>query len=261
MEELMHAEQSAQAPVPAAEKKKKRKLFRGGKKRRWVKVLVILVVVAALVWTFVLRGMGSPAGAGVLYQAVNAEVRDLTTSVSGTATLEPADSYQVTTLVTGEILSAPFEEDDLVEKDALLYTLDSGDAQESVSRAGISVEQAKLQYQQAQEALKPTATISGTISEVYVQNGDSVSAGAELCKIVASTDLTIDFLFPFTATSAFYVGQPATIFIGNFDGSVQGSVVSVSDSTTITSNGLQACSVRGSWKTPASSPIPSPPPR
>lgn len=35
MEELMHAEQSAQAPVPAAEKKKKRKLFRGGKKRRW----------------------------------------------------------------------------------------------------------------------------------------------------------------------------------------------------------------------------------
>lgn len=128
MEELMHAEQSAQAPVPAAEKKKKRKLFRGGKKRRWVKVLVILVVVAALVWTFVLRGMGSPAGAGVLYQAVNAEVRDLTTSVSGTATLEPADSYQVTTLVTGEILSAPFEEDDLVEKDALLYTLDSGDA-------------------------------------------------------------------------------------------------------------------------------------
>ena len=250
MDELMHAEQSALAPVPAAEKKKKRKLFRGGKKRRWVKVLVILVVVAALVWTFVLRGMGSPAGAGVLYQAVNAEVRDLTTSVSGTATLEPADSYQVTTLVTGEILSAPFEEDDLVEKDALLYTLDSGDAQESVSRAGISVEQAKLQYQQAQEALKPTATISGTISEVYVQNGDSVSAGAELCKIVASTDLTIDFLFPFTATSAFYVGQPATIFIGNFDGSVQGSVVSVSDSTTITSNGLQACSVRVKLENP-----------
>lgn len=57
---------------------------------------------------------------------------------------------------------------------------------------------------------------------------------------MASTDLTIDFLFPFTATSAFYVGRPATIFIGNFDGSVQGSVVIVVDST-ITSNGLQAC--------------------
>ena len=250
MEELMHAQPSAQAPVPGAEGKQKRKLFKTGKKRRWGKVLVILAVLAALVGTFVLRGMGSPAGAGVLYQPVSAEVRDLTASVSGTATLEPADSYQVTTLVTGEILSAPFEEDDLVEKDALLYTLDSGDAQESVSRAGISVEQARLQYQQAQEALKPAATISGTISQVYVQNGDSVSAGAELCKIVASTDLTIDFLFPFTATSAFYAGQPATIFIGNFDGSVQGSVVSVSDSTTITSNGLQACSVRVKLENP-----------
>ena len=31
---------------------------------------------------------------------------------------------------TGEILTAPFEEDDLVEKDALLYKLDSSDAQE-----------------------------------------------------------------------------------------------------------------------------------
>ena len=244
MEELMNAEDSRQVPAPAAEGKKKRKWFKGGKKRRWIKVLVILVIAAALVWTFVLRGMGAPGTAGTVYQPVNAEIRDLTTCVSGTATLEPADSYQVTTLVTGEILSAPFEEDDLVEKDALLYTLDSGDAQESVSRAKISVEQAKLQYQQAQEALKPSATLSGTISEVYVQNGDSVSAGAELCKIVASTDLTIDFLFPFTASSAFYVGQPATIFIGNFDGSVQGSVASVSDSTVITGNGLQACSVR-----------------
>lgn len=75
MEELMHAEQSVQAPVPAAKEKKKRKLFRGGKKRRWVKVLVILVVVAALGWTFVLRGMGSPAGAGARLPAQGCCIR------------------------------------------------------------------------------------------------------------------------------------------------------------------------------------------
>ena len=57
-------------------------------------MLVILVIAAALVWTFVLRGMGAPGTAGTVYQPVNAEIRDLTTCVSGTATLEPADSIR-----------------------------------------------------------------------------------------------------------------------------------------------------------------------
>ena len=63
--------------------------------------------------------------------------QDLTVSVSGTATLQPADSYNVTTLLSGDIVSAPFEEGDLVTKDTLLYTMDSSDAQDSMDRAQI----------------------------------------------------------------------------------------------------------------------------
>ena len=178
------------------------------------------------------------------YVVAQAVRRDLTVSVSGSATLEPADSYQVTTLISGEIESAPFEEGDLVTQGTLLYAMDSGDAQSSVSRANISVEQAKLSYAQAQEALQPTASMSGTINEVYVHNGDSVTAGTALAKIVASTDVTVDFLFPYVEPSEFYAGQSATVFMGNFDGPVQGSVVSVSNSTSITSNGMKGSSVR-----------------
>lgn len=75
--------------------------------------------------------------------------QDLTLSVTGTATLMPADSYNVTTLISGEVVSAPFEEDDQVEKGDLLFTLDSSDAQNNVDRANISVSQAQLAYQQA----------------------------------------------------------------------------------------------------------------
>ena len=131
-----------------------------------------------------------------------------------------------------------------MEKDTLLYTLDSGSAQDSVARANISVEQARLGYQQALEAQTPTAPISGILNEVYVHDGDSVSAGTALAKIVASTDLTIDFLFTYASPDQFYAGQPATVFIGNFDGTVQGTVVSVSDNTSVTSNGKQSCTVR-----------------
>ena len=158
--------------------------------------------------------------------------------------MEPADSYQVTTLISGAILDAPFEEGDLVDQGALLYAMDHSEAQDSVNRANLSQKQAQVSYQQAQEALHPTAPISGTINEVFVHDGDSVSAGTALAYITTNTDLTIDFLFPYAEPSAFYVGQAATVYIGEFEAPVQGTVASVSDATTITSNGKISSSVR-----------------
>ena len=245
-ETLRNEEQIAvdSAPVPAEKKWKKHLVSKGGKKRRGMKLLALLLAVAALVWGAISILGGKTETAATGYVVAQAVRRDLTVSVSGSATLEPADSYQVTTLISGEIESAPFEEGDLVTQGTLLYAMDSGDAQSSVSRANISVEQAKLSYAQAQEALQPTASMSGTINEVYVHNGDSVTAGTALAKIVASTDVTVDFLFPYVEPSEFYAGQSATVFVGNFDGPVQGSVVSVSNSTSITSNGMKGSSVR-----------------
>lgn len=225
-----------------------------GKKRRFrlpsirwsrrKKLLAGLLVLAVLAAAVLPRLGGNTASAGASYLASPVERRDIAVSVSGSATLEPADSYQVTTLVSGTILNAPFEEDDLVEKGALLYALDHSDAQNSVDRANLSTEQARLSYAQAQEAMRPTAPISGTIQEIYVHNGDSVAAGANLAKIITGTDLSIDFLFPYTQPSDFYVGQTATVFIGEFDGPVQATVSAVSDTTTITTDGRECSSVR-----------------
>ena len=217
----------------------------GKKKKRWLKILIALVVVAAIVVGCVsslTKNVNNQLSSS--YLVATATRQDLTVSVSGTATLQPADSYNVTTLLSGDIVSAPFEEGDLVTKDTLLYTMDSSDAQDSVDRAQISVEQAQMTYQQAQEALHPTAPISGTVSEVYVHNGESVNAGSQLARIVASTELSIDFLFPYASPSDFYVGQTATVFIDGYAGTQTGTVTNVSNSTTITSNGMQAISVR-----------------
>ena len=237
--------ETAPAPAEKPEKKKFSLKRLGGKKKRWLKVLIVLLVVAAIVTGCLAKMAGNVnqqlAGS---YLVATAQRQDLTVSVSGTAALEPADSYNVTTLLSGDILDAPFEEGDLVTKDTLLFAMDSSDAQDSMDRAQISVQQAQLSYQQAQEALHPTATLSGTISEVYVHNGDSVNAGTELARIVASTELSIDFLFPFAAPTDFYVGQTATVFVDGYAGSQAGTVTSVSNSTAITSNGKPSVSVR-----------------
>lgn len=247
-----------QLQTPAAQEEgtaKKRRLPRLPKrfKFRWTrgkKILAVLLVLGVLGAVVLPRLGGNTAAAEAGYLLAAAERRDISVSVSGSATLEPADSYQVTSLISGTILSAPFEEDQLVEQGALLYALDPSDAQSSVDRANLSTRQAGVSYDQAREALYPTAPISGTIQEIFVHNGDTVSAGTNLARITTSTDLEMDFLFPYTQPSDFYVGQSATVFIGQFDGPCQATVSAVSDETTITSDGRECSSVRVTMPNP-----------
>ena len=63
--------------------------------------------------------------------------------MSSTGTITPIDSYKVSALVNGEIVEAPFEEGDWVEKGALLYRFDAEDAQNAVQQAQLSVAQAQ----------------------------------------------------------------------------------------------------------------------
>ena len=209
-----------------------------------VKPIAAVVIAAVAAGCMARASKKANAYLGGSYLVAQATRQDLTLSVTGTATLKPADSYNVTTLISGEIENAPFELGDLVNKGDLLFALNSSDAQNNVDRAEISVAQAKMAYQQAKEALNPVASISGTIQELYVHNGDSVNAGAQIAKITSSMDLSIDFLFPYASPTDFYAGQAATVYIGNYDAPVSGTVDSVSNSTSITSNGLSAVSVR-----------------
>ena len=248
MEELMKKTKAGQsAPASETEPKKKFGLPKSKKAKKWMKIAIAAVVsravfylipqvkpIAAVVIAAVAAGCMARASKkanaylGGSYLVAQATRQDLTLSVTGTATLKPADSYNVTTLISGEIENAPFELGDLVDKGDLLFALNSSDAQNNVDRAEISVAQAKMAYQQAKEALNPVASISGTIQELYVHNGDSVNAGAQIAKITSSMDLSIDFLFPYASPTDFYVGQAATVYIGNYDAPVSGTVDSVS---------------------------------
>lgn len=247
MEELMKETKAGQTvPTSETEPKKKFGLPKSKKAKKWMKIAAAAAVIAALAAGCMARAsQKANAYLGGSYLVAQATRQDLTLSVTGTATLKPADSYNVTTLISGEIENAPFELGDLVNKGDLLFALNSSDAQNNVDRAEISVAQAKMAYQQAKEALNPVASISGTIQELYVHNGDSVNAGAQIAKITSSMDLSIDFLFPYASPTDFYAGQAATVYIGNYDAPVSGTVDSVSNSTSITSNGLSAVSVLG----------------
>ena len=240
-EEQLSVAQPAEE-IPAAPKKGRLKKLLKGKKRKCLALLLVAAVVAGILAA---RGLGGQeASAEASYQTATVEKRNITRSLSSSGTLQPADSYTVSTLVSGEILSDTFEEGDQVAEGQLLYTLDSSSASNSQTQAKNSYTQAQTNYKQAVEAKYPTADMSGTVSEVYVKNGDTVSAGTELMRIVGDNNIYLTGLFPYASPSDFYVGQTATIYINGFAGTTTGTVTAVSSSTVTTSTGLQAVSVQ-----------------
>lgn len=216
---------------------KLKKLLSGKKGRRWIVLCVLAVAVIGGGTAFLSRTRAKAAKAETTYTTASVEKRSITNALTGSGTLQPADSYTVTTLVSGEVLSDTFEEGGIVEKDQLLYTIDSSDVSTTET-------QAQTNYTQALKAKYPTADISGTVSEVYVSNGDAVSAGTELCRISASNDLTIDFQFSYAKDGDFYVGQPAKIYLNGYAGYIDGTVAQIGSSSVANGTGMKMTTVR-----------------
>ena len=215
-----------------------------GGRKRWVRLVAVLVILGGGAFAALRLLGGQKAAAATTYQESAVEVRSIVNALSGSGTLQPADSYTVTTLVSGEILSDTFEKGDTVEKGQLLYTLDSSGASSSLTQSRNSYSQAQTSYEQAVAAKYPTADLSGTVSEVYVSNGDTVTAGTELLKIVEDDSLTIDFKFAYADDGTFYVGQSATVYVDGFAGTLTGTVTAVSDASTAVSTGVKLSTVR-----------------
>ena len=229
------AEINTQTPQKSTGKLKK--LLTGKKSRKWIVLCVLAVAVIGGAAAFMSRTKAKAAKAETSYTTASVEKRSITNSLTGSGTLQPADAYTVTTLVSGKVLSDAFEEGDMVEKDQLLYTIDSSDVSTTEN-------QAQNSYTQALKAKYPTADISGTVSEVYVSNGDAVNAGTELLKISAGNDLTIDFQFSYANDGDFYVGQPARIYITGYAGYIDGTVAQVGGSSMANDTGMKMTTVR-----------------
>ena len=160
--------------TPAAPETEPSPLWTGPKKRRkWIKrVLVIAAVLALLFWIVVRPMLGGTAAVSGAYQTAQVQRQDLTVSVSGSGTVTPIESYQVSALVTGEILESPFEDGDQVEKDQLLYRIDPGSAQTALQQAQLSVQQAQMNYDTLASSLQVKAIGGGVVQTLHVQEGD-----------------------------------------------------------------------------------------
>lgn len=225
--------------TPAAPETEPSPLWTGPKKRRkWIKrVLVIAAVLALLFWIVVRPMLGGTAAVSGAYQTAQVQRQDLTVSVSGSGTVTPIESYQVSALVTGEILESPFEDGDQVEKDQLLYRIDPGSAQTSLQQAQLSVQQAQMNYDTLASSLQVKAIGGGVVQTLHVQEGDLVSAGTAIADITDTSTMTLTV--PFQAADAAHIsaGQTAQVTLSGTLETLSGTVESVASADQVGSGG------------------------
>ncbi|MBQ4160797.1 MAG: hypothetical protein IJD83_07685, partial [Clostridia bacterium] len=189
------AEQEEKKPMKT-KKEKIKKEKPAGKHKKTVKIVrncIIVLLIAALlfgVYKFVSREDEETAAAIISAQAV---VRgDVVVNLTGSGMIEAMDSYDIVAKVQGDILSAPFEEGQIVKEDAVLYVFDSADAQKSLRSQKNSYDSQQISYETEQKKLE-NFTVKAPVSG-YVQGidaslgiGDEVSAGMQLATVNRKT--------------------------------------------------------------------------
>ena len=207
-------------------------------KKNW-KWLVPLVVVAAAGAVFLIGGgRNGAASRDVTYAETTPVRQDVSNSLSGTGTLNPANTYTVKSLVDGKILTGGFEEGDKVEEGDVLYTIDSSDASTNLEKASIALQQAQRSYDKTVDRQYVRAEVDGTVSSLKVAKGDEVTSGQEVAVIRDSSKMTLQLEFPAADAASFSVGQSAEVTLDGTFETITGTVTAVTGTDALSTGNL-----------------------
>ena len=199
--------------------------------RKRVLIPAVACVVALSLGIHFFGGGQTALAADLTYTTAAVERRDITSEITGSGSLEAANSYSVTSLVDGTILADYFEEGDQVDEDTVLYDIDSSDMASSLEQSEISLSQAQRSYNNKLKDLADltvTAPKAGQVVDIAVEAGDDVSAGQTVATIRDSDTMTLKVPFLADEAAGFYVGQSAQVTLDSTFEVLNGTVTEVS---------------------------------
>ena len=206
-------------------------------KKNW-KWLVPVVIAAAAGAVFLIGGGNKAASRDVTYAETTPIHQDVSNSLSGTGTLNPANTYTVKSLVDGKILTGGFEEGDKVEEGDVLYTIDSSDASTNLEKASIALQQAQRSYDKTVDLQYVRAEVDGTVSSLKVAKGDEVTSGQEVAVIRDSSKMLLNLLFPAADAANFSVGQSADVVLDGTFETLKGTITAVTGTDELSTGNL-----------------------
>ena len=228
----------SQPAAPAAEADtpvQKAKQF-GKKNWKWLVPVACVVLVGGVL--LLKPGKAHQADTDASYVEDVPQLRDVSNSLSGTGTLNPANTYTVKSLVDGKVLTGEFEEGDVVEEGTVLYTIDSSDASTNLEKASIALQQAQRSYDKTVDRQYVRAEVAGVVSSLKVAKGDEVTSGQEVAVIRDSSKMMLSLLFPAADAANFSVGQSAQVVLDGTFETLEGTITAVTGTDELSTGNL-----------------------
>ncbi len=227
--------------------------FKAMPKSRLIKIGVIAAVAIAVV-TIVAVNANKGKGGELAVNETDRVIRgDIEETITGSAVVEPYERYEIIALVSGDIISSPFEVGDEVKEGDLLYEFDKSTASLSIEKQELSLEQSRNSYNNAlEEAEKLTvkAPCSGVISGIEIKEGKDVQGSATLATIENTYNLEVDLPFNYSQVSQIYVGDTATVSSSAHMSQITGTVKHVAANPTTQADGTMLYNVTISLTNP-----------
>ena len=164
--------------------------------------------------------------------------QDISSEISSSGTITPKDTYNITALISGDIIAADFNIGDTVSKDQVLYQIDKSriesdinSSNNSLSKANTGYASATKDYEKAKSEFSGNlyrSTRRGYIKELSIQSGDKISGGTKLATIY--NDNVMNIRIPFLSPEAQNItaGMTGTLTLTETGEQIEGRVLSVS---------------------------------
>ncbi len=202
------------------------------KPKKWMIITAIALIIAILAGIVFSNARKNKVKDAFAVTATEETVsrRNITSSITGTAVVQPKDQYSITALVNGDVLAANFEQGDIVNEGDILYQIDAKDAENSIRSANLSLERLQDSYSDALDAkddLTIRSTVSGVIKTLYIKKGDSINQNAQVAEIYDDSYLLLTLPFNDADADSISAGSSASVHISGTSETLNGTVTKV----------------------------------
>ena len=215
---------------------------KGRPKKKGVLVLIIGAAVLAAVfglWLLKSRSARTSSEGAQGQRTAVVTKGTITSELSSSGVISPKDTYSLTSLVEGEVISADFEEGDQVTEGQILYQIDVSSMESELKSASTSLERAQKKYEKAQEDYNEAvsdysgntykATRTGYIRELNIQAGDQVGQNTDIASIYNDQIMKIRVPFLAQEAAAIGAGNQAVLTLTDTEEQINGVVTAVSN--------------------------------
>lgn len=226
---------------------KKRKIEKIKKKKGKKKLIILLLLILGV---FLVSGYMKNTNGNVKtkfdYEEVITDKGDIDVIVEGKGVIEENSVYNIVPTVNGEIIKDNVNVGEYVNKDDLLYVIDSEDIDASLSSAKLAVEQAQISYNNIKKQISDLTIVAndtGHISDLTLTKGTYVTNAMQICNIIGKDQYEVVLQFANPSASPIRVGNRATLTYMSYLSTIEGIVTNVSDRNFLLAEGSQVVEV------------------